>query len=374
MFMSGKSPGLEERLAEEIEASGPIPFERFMECALYDPQSGYYASGRAAIGKEGDFVTNVSIGPVYGEILAGQFVEMWQALGCPDDFHLIEQGAGNGQLAQDVLQALEGTPLAGVPLILIERSEKSRAAQADNLAGRNVSWVTGAEDLPELCGVHYSNELFDAFPVHLIRSSGEGWDEMCVGREGGAFVWHARLPDGELAGALEHYPLRPAGFTTEICLSHRPLLRTLAGRITRGFLLAVDYGMSRDSLLAEHRTAGTLSCYRGHRRDSNPLEAPGEKDITAHVNFTKLRNDAVEAGWRFMNFTDQHHFLVGAAKSLLLSLDGKIPDGEGRKKLRSLRTLLHPESMGQQFHAIVFSKGVAGAKLSGFQYAGECRL
>ena len=154
----------------------------------------------------------------------------------------------------------------------------------------------------------------------------------------------------------------------------RPLLRTLAARIPRGFLLAVDYGMCRESLLAEHRTGGTLSCYRGHRRDSNPLEAPGEKDITAHVNFSLLRNDAVEAGWNFMNFTDQHHFLVGAAKSLLLSMDGKIPDGEGRRKLRSLRTLLHPESMGQQFHAIVFSKGVAGAKLSGFQYAGESRL
>lgn len=374
MFMSGKSPGLEARLAEEIEASGPIPFERFMERALYDPQSGYYSSGRAAIGKAGDFFTNVSIGPVYGEILAGQFVEMWQELGCPNGFHLIEQGAGDGQLAQDVLEGLDGTPLAGVPMVLIERSEKSRAAQAANLAGRNVSWVTCAEDLPELCGVHYSNELFDAFPVHLVRSNGEGWDEVCVGCEGHAFVWHARPPDGELAVALENYPRRPSGFTTEICLSHRPLLRTLADRISCGFLLAVDYGMSWDSLLAEHRTAGTLSCYRGHRRDSNPLEAPGEKDITAHVNFTRLTDDAVEAGWKFLNIADQHHFLVGAAASLLLSMDGKIPDGSARKKLRSLQTLLHPESMGQRFHAIVFSKGIGGANLSGFQYAGKFRL
>jgi SAM-dependent MidA family methyltransferase len=179
---------------------------------------------------------------------------------------------------------------------------------------------------------------------------------------------------GELAGIVDGFPAREKGFTTEVCLAYRPLLQTLAAKIASGFLLAVDYGLSRESLLAEHRTDGTLSCYRGHRRDSNPLESPGQKDLTAHVNFSLLAQDAIAAGWQLGNFADQHHFLVGAATSLLLSMDGKTPDMAGRKKLLSLKMLLHPESMGRQFHAIVFSKGVTCVGLSGFQYAGKIPL
>jgi SAM-dependent MidA family methyltransferase len=372
--MSGKSPGLEARLAAEIQTSGPIPFDRFMERALYDPEDGYYASGKSAIGKHGDFFTNVSIGPVYGEILAGQFVEMWQALGRPAGFTLIEQGAGDGQLAQDILNALSTTALAGTPLVVIEPSDVLREFQSGRLIGHDVSWVVDAAALPELCGVHYSNELFDAFPVHIIRSTGGGWAELFVDRKEEAFTWVEMPVAGELAGIVAGFPIRKQGFTTEICLSHRPLLHTLASKISSGFLLAVDYGLSQESLLAEHRADGTLSCYRAHRRDSTPLESPGQKDLTAHVNFSLLAQDAADVGWQFASFADQHHFLVGAATSLLLAVDGKTPDAAARKKLRSLKMLLHPETMGRQFHAILLSKGVSAAGLSGFQYSGKMQL
>jgi SAM-dependent MidA family methyltransferase len=371
MSMSGKLPGLEARLAAEIADSGPIPFSRFMEQALYDPEAGYYASGKCVIGKHGDYFTNVSIGPVYGEILAGQFVEMWQALDRPPGFTLVEQGAGDGQLASDILEALASTPLAGVPLILVEPSPALRDVQTAKLAGRDVSWVAEAAALPEFCGVHYSNELFDAFPIHLVRSTGERWAELHVDHSGTAFVWGEKPVAGELAAITGKFPVRPKGFTTEVCVWHRPLLQTLAARISCGFLFAVDYGMSRESLLAEHRTDGTLSCYRGHRRDSDPLDSPGDKDLTAHVNFSALVEDAVKAGWQFRHLTDQHHFLVGAATALLLSLDGRPPNPETGKKLRALRTLLHPEGMGRRFHAILFSKGIANVNLSGFQHAGK---
>jgi SAM-dependent MidA family methyltransferase len=368
--MSAKSPSLEGRLAAEIADSGPIPFDRFMRRALYDPEAGYYASGKCAIGKRGDYFTNVSIGPVYGEVLAGQFVEMWQTLGRPAGFTLVEQGAGDGQLARDILEALASTPLAGVPLIVIEPSVALRDLQAGRLASHDVSWVADTASLPELCGVHYSNELFDAFPVHLVRSTGEGWAELYVGHEDKGFAWREMPASGELASLVANFPVRLKGFTTEVRLAHRPLLHALAGKIARGFLLAVDYGMSRESLLAVHRTEGTLSCYRGHRRDSDPLEAPGDKDITAHVNFSLLAEDAVGVGWKFENLADQHHFLVGAATGLLLSLDGRPPDPTSRKKLRSLQTLLHPEGMGRRFQAILFSRGISNVNLSGFQHAG----
>ncbi len=368
--MSGKSPGLEARLAALIAADGPLPFSRFMEAALYDPESGYYASGKSSIGREGDFFTNVSVGPVYGEILAGQFVEMWEALGRPADFTLVEQGAADGQLARDILEALSPTPLAGVPLIVIEPSAPLRVRQQATLGDFDVSWVDDAAGLPQICGVHYSNELFDAFPVHLLCSTGESWLERFVGLDdAGDFAWKDLPLTNELAAAVADFPLRPTGFITEVCLSHRPLLRDLAAKIRRGFLLAVDYGMSQDSLLAEHRTSGTLSCYRGHRRDANPLADAGDKDLTAHVNFTRLARDAVQAGWQFEQFTDQHHFLVGAATPMLRALDGITPDPAGMKKLQALKTLLHPESLGRHFQAILFSKATPPPKLSGFQHA-----
>jgi len=185
-----------------------------------------------------------------------------------------------------------------------------------------------------------------------------------VGSGSGGFEW---VTGGK---ADCDYPVRPAGYTTEIRRGGEEIFRSLAGRMTEGFVLAVDYGMSTESLLAPHRTEGTLSCYRAHRRDANPLEAPGEKDITAHVDFTSLIAAAERAGFSVAGFTDQHHFLVGAAAEMLRAMDGLPPSPESRKKLRALQTLLHPESMGTQFHVLVLGRGLDGpAMLSGLQFA-----
>ena len=168
-------------------------------------------------------------------------------------------------------------------------------------------------------------------------------------------------------------PERPDGFRTEIRRHQHELIGDLAKRLRQGFLLAIDYGMSRSELLAPHRAGGTLACYTKHRRDESPLEEPGEKDITAHVDFTALTQDAADCGFALEGYTDQHHFLVGASTALLKSLDGAAPTPSTLKILRSLRTLLHPETMGTQFKAILFSKKAPLAKpLSGFQHAGDC--
>jgi len=369
--MSGKLPGLEERIATEIEAGGPLGFDRFMECALYDPDEGYYSAGAARVGKEGDYFTNVSHGPVYGEILAGQFLEMWQALGGPPEFSLIEQGANDGRLACDILDALAGTPLEGAGLNIVEPHPALREVQTKTLGPRNVRWFHRLEDLPEICGVHFSNELFDAFPVHVVRSTGDAWAELRVGFKNGRFCWTEAAPGPELQGILSAFPKRPPGFTTEICTGYPDFFRILSKKLLRGFLLAVDYGLTTSALLEEHRREGTLRCYRNHRPDSRPLEAPGRKDITAHVNYSLLAEAADRAGWRLEKFTDQHHFLVGAATQMLRSLEGST----NSRKLRSLTSLLHPENMGRQFQAILFSKGVApGTGLSGFQYARDSDL
>ncbi|MFM8716346.1 MAG: class I SAM-dependent methyltransferase [Spartobacteria bacterium] len=367
--MSARLPSLSERIRQEIEAHGPMRFSRYMELALYDPSQGYYTSGTASVGRQGDFFTSVSVGPVFGAVLAGQFLEMWEALGRPPEFRLVEQGANDGQLSCDILNALAQTPLAGVPLTIIEPASILREKQAATLAGRNVQWVDAPEALQEFTGVHFSNELFDALPVDLAEAQGGNWHELLVHSKGGGFEFNSSPHPLANTGL----PERPDGFRAELRRHQRDLMGNLAARLRSGFLLAIDYGMSRSELLAPHRSGGTLACYAKHRRDESPLEEPGEKDITAHVDFTALAQDATDCGFALEGYADQHHFLVGASTALLKSLDGTAPTPSTLKILRSLRSLLHPETMGTQFKAILFSKNTPGAKpISGFQHAGDC--
>jgi len=361
--MCARSPGLSARIAAEILDSGPMRFSRLMELALYDPLEGYYASGRAAVGRKGDFFTSVSLGPVFGEMLAGQFMEMWETLGRPPDFTLVEQGANDGRLAADVLDSLAQTPLADARFVIIEPFAPLREAQQQRLAGRRVEWVPSPADLLPFSGVHFSNELFDALPVDLLEARDGIWKTLRVAVREDEF----QLEPAETLDPA--WPARPDGFRAELRIGQRELLADIATKMQRGFLLAIDYGMTREELLAPHRSGGTLACYSAHQRDSAPLERIGEKDLTAHVDFTALAADARACGLEPVAFTDQHHFLVGAATSLLQSLDGRTPTPESTKKLRTLRTLLHPETMGTQFKVLLASKGVSAANISGFRHA-----
>jgi SAM-dependent MidA family methyltransferase len=338
-------------------------FSRFMELALYDPAEGYYASGKAVVGRDGDFFTNISIGPVFGEILTAQFLEMWEILGRPEDFTLVEQGANDGRLAADVLDGLAGTPLAEARLIIIEPFAPLREKQQARLAGRRVEWVEAPEDLPNFTGVHFSNELFDALPFEIVKCRAGRWELQRVQFLDGAF----RLEPAEVLDL--NWPAPTEDFISEIRVGQHELLSTISSRLQRGFLLAIDYGMTREELLAPHRSGGTLACYAAHQRDDDPFQSTGDKDITAHVDFTALAEDLRACGLEPAAFTDQHHFLVGAAERLLLSLDGQPPTPATLKKLRSLRTLLHPETMGVQFKVLLASKGVSAPTISGFRHA-----
>ena len=359
------------KIVSEIEANGPLTFARFMELALYHPEAGYYASGRARIGKHGDFFTNVSVGPVFGEILASQFREMWSRLGKPARFALVEQGANDGQLASDILRAMADEILETVEYWIIEPFPALRRLQEKklhNLAAK-VKWVDDLSALPVFDGIHFSNELIDSFPFHLIRSNGNGWEELFVSTDEDRLAFEVTCPSTAVANALKALPLRPAGTIAELRPTACHWIHALAERVNKGFVLIVDYGFPRFELLAAHRTNGTFCCYRAHRRDSRPLEDPGEKDISAHVDFTALAEAALAAGFRIEGFADQHHYLVGASQDLLTKVSNP-PDGLSQKSLRALQTLLHPESMGTQFHYLALSKGVAlTPSLSGFKFA-----
>ena len=364
------SATLTEFIRSEIAAGGPMPFRRFMELALYHPGLGYYASGHARIGRGGDFFTNVSVGPLFGRLLARQIAEMWRVLGEPADFTIIEQGAHAGDLAADVLGGLRAMfpeCHAAVRCRIVEPFAKLETRQRERLRdfGEHVQWSRTLDEIRVGAGVHFSNELPDAFPVHLVKWTGGEWRERVVLDHDGRFVFaDGPAPSGELREACARIPgPLPEGYVTEVNLAATAWIREVAAVMERGFVLVVDYGFPRCEYYAPTRTTGTLSAYANHRREPDPLARPGEIDLTAHVEFDSLIEAAVAAGLRWEGFTDQHHFMVGLGAE-------HFADGANASERRAFQTLMHPQFMGTSFKVAAFSKGLGcAASLEGFRFA-----
>jgi len=365
-------PTLHREILAEIGGSGGmIPFRRFMELALYHPEHGYYASGRARVGRQGDFFTSVSVGRIYGRILSSVCREVWERLGSPDHFTIVEQGANDGAMAADILGAVseEGGAFAkALRYLIVEPFAVNRRRQVEKLgAFPEVGWVGSPEELPEFTGIHLSNELLDAFPVHSVRWSGGEWREEVVTVDGDWLLVRKDRPitDPALLAAVTALPVTlPDGFLLEINPDLAPWLDTLHRKLRRGVVVTVDYGQAGDDRYTPHRRDGTLLAYRNHERFDDTLSEPGLRDITAQVDFTDLASKARETGFTVLGYSDQHHFLVGAAEPWLRSLGDLTPGSDAAlKDLRALQTLLNPATMGRQFKAIAFGKDFAKAPL-----------
>lgn len=368
--MSGKSPGPDgpaEVLRRRIADAGPVGFDEFMAVALYHPHGGYYACGEPRTGKHGDFFTSVSVGPVFGRLLAAQFAEMWDALGRPDDFTLVEQGASDGQLMADILSAWTApAPRA----VLVEPLPSLRALQQQTLApwSDRLSHVAHEDDLPPFTGVFFANELLDAFPVKLLARNGGAWREWRVGLDGEKFVF---VETPALDPALP-VPPGEGRFAAEVRPSLDPWMRTVAEKLRRGWLLIVDYGYPESARYHPSRAAGTLAAYRDHARQDDPLAWPGAQDLTAHVDFTDVARAAERAGLQLAGFADQHHALTALAAIAFPPMASAPLGPEAAKDMRALRQLLHPESMGTQFQFLALAKN-ACAPLAAFRFARDAR-
>ena len=213
------------------------------------------------------------------------------------------------------------------------------------------------EELPEFTGIHLSNELLDAFPVNSLRWNGSNWMEECVSLDMDSMpCWTGRpITDAELLTAADRLPKNlPEGFRLETNPGMTSWLGGIFRKMQRGIVLTVDYGQAGEDRYAPHRADGTLLAFRNHQRFDNPLPEPGERDITAQVDFTELARSAVGTGFSILGYSDQHHFLVGAAEPWLRTLGDWAP--EHGKDLRALQTLLNPGTMGRQFKAIALGK------------------
>jgi len=366
-----------ERIRGEILGHGPISFARFMEHALYDVENGYYASGRARLGRDGDYLTNVSVGSAFGQLIALQLFEIWGAMGRPTPFAIVEQGAHGGELAFDILEATrekEPSFFSALQYEIIEPFAPLRHRQAAHLAKccEKVRWHNVIDAMNAFTGVHLSNELFDALPFHLIRSDGPGkWSERCVAADRDSFqLVRQPIVDPDLAARVALLPPRSAGYETEVSLTAPRLFRQIGRKLRAGYLIAIDYGFSAEQFYAEERAAGTMQSRAAHRLLDSPFVSIGESDITAHVEWTSLVGEAETSGFSMVGFTDQHHFLTG-----VLAAAPEWAANASAKGRRALQTLLHPEMFGRSFQVLALSKGIASSPpLAGFTFAREVFL
>src|SRR5881275_888899 len=335
----------------QIRKRGPQSFAWFMEQALYHPEHGYYSSGRCVIGRKGDYFTNVTVGPLFGQLLAAQFSEIWERLGKMNNFVILEQGAHDGQFARDVLEfvqkrlpkffdALRYRILEPFPILEEQQRQRLEAF------GDKVEW----RDSPEpFTGVHFSNELLDAMPVCLISDG----TEKLVGLNGDNFVFVERPVDKNRfnQAALEW-------------------IDQIAANLQRGYVIAIDYGF------LDEEFERNVQVRARHRNLDSPFEQIGDADITMSVHWKSIIGRAQANGLCVAGFTDQHHFLTGIISQSESGDRGQSVLADSRKAKRELQTLLHPEMLGRAFQVLALAKNVNldASRLGGFKFAREPRF
>ncbi|MEO8207837.1 MAG: SAM-dependent methyltransferase [Chloroflexota bacterium] len=323
----GHDPILVAGIADEIRATGPITFARFMERALYDPERGYYASGRRGPGRGSDFLTAPESHSIFGWTVAAQVEEVWERLGRPDPFTVREYGAGTGALAAGLVGGLarSGSALRGVIRYRIAERAPDRERQVrERLAAVDAEDVLEADDGRPIVGVVLANEVLDALPVHRVRATGTGeLRELFVALDAsGRFATLEQPPSTpELARRLqrEDIQLAPAQ-TAEVCLELDAWIAEAAAGLSRGLLLIIDYGHPATALYAPNR-GSLLRAYVQHRVHDDPFVNVGRQDLTAHVDLTAVEAATAAAGLEHLGTTTQAEFLTGlGAGELLVAL------------------------------------------------------
>ncbi len=364
---------LVELLRARIEVEGGLTFAEFMEACLYHPEHGYYTSPRTRIGKEGDFFTSSSVHSLFGRLIARQLEQMWQLLG-QGEFIIAEQGAGEGHLCLDVLDALaEEFPefYQALQYKIVEISPDHHRGQATNLqqhldAGR-ITWCR-LEQLQGMQGCFLTNELVDAFPVHLVDKNNGELQEIYVVNSTEGFVEELRPPS---SGAIPQY-FQLIG--TELCEGNRgevnlqavDWFQQVSSLIDKGFVLTIDYGYPAAELFSPARRNGTLLCYHRHQSNENPYQRLGCQDITSHIDFTALQKVGQQQGLEELYFGEQYRFLMGLGfLEALIELQMRETDPKKAQALRmTLKNLIIPDSgMGESFKVLVQGKNVGRPEL-----------
>ena len=306
---------LEQIIREKIKQEGPITFETFMDLGLYHPEWGYYMTEDIRIGPQGDFYTSPHVHPIFGALLANQLDEIKQAMGNPANFTVLEIGAGRGYLAGGILDFVQKHLKWSGPwkYIIVEKNPSTLQDQRQHLKAYEpvVAWKTSLSDVDQFCGCIITNELLDAFPVHLVQMADQ-FQEIYVTADAKRFVEIvADLSSPELFEYIRKYSLpMKKGYRTEINLRIKDYLKELNTILSEGFIISIDYGYSFREYYAENRNTGTLLCYSKHKINENPYMNIGHQDITAHINFSALKDWGHELGLETVGYCPQGTFLA----------------------------------------------------------------
>ncbi len=364
---------LAELLADRIRRYGPLTFADYMRECLYHPIHGYYSKTESR--RFADYYTSVDVHPIFGRLLARQFAEMWEHLGLPEKFMLVEAGAGVGRLASHILDfsALKLSDFyRALNYMAVERSASRREQTAGRLKQHaEAGHATVSAEIPPRisAGCLFSNELVDALPVHRVVLQGGAPKEIFVGFTDGRFVDHiAELSTCAITeycatqGIILH-----EGQQAEAGLEACDWITEVGCRLERGYVLTIDYGHRAGELFDDHHMRGTVLAYQNHRATENYYDSPGQQDLTAHVNFTALEVWGKRSGLETSGLTSQTAFLVALGQRnefADLDDDGETEADHVRARLQ-LKTLIHPEGMGERFQVLIQQKGVSGARLIG---------
>jgi len=352
-------------------AGGWLSFEQFMHETLYAPSLGYYAAGSAKLSPRsqhtsqqltGDFVTAPELTPLFGHVLAQQFKQVFAHLDQPQ---ILEFGAGSGQLAFDILTALDASGIA-TQYFILEVSADLRARQAHKLAPwlSRVVWLDALPTLFE--GVVVANEVLDAMPVAMV-----GWSpdldviERGVTWHDGTFTWQERPARAALAQALScRMPALP-GYVTEINLQAESWVKNIGQWLSNGVVFLIDYGFVEAEYYHPQRHTGTLMCHIQHRAHDNPFFAPGLQDITAHIDFSAMARSAKEAGLDVMGYTSQARFLLNAGLlEATQALQSSLHKPQ-HQSIQAIQKLISEAEMGELFKVLALGRGLPDLVLSG---------
>ncbi len=350
-----------------------ITFAEYMDLVLYHPQHGYYATHPVNIGKQGDFLTSPHWGGYFGELLAEQFLEMWHILQRPNNFTMVEMGAGQGILAEQILAYLKQKHLdffQTIEYLIVEKSEVLKAQQKQRLKSYQVRWSDWDEIYySSITGCLFSNELVDAFPVHKFIIKNLEIREIYVTSDSqGNFVEITdQISTPEIA---EYFKLVDIdllsfadieGYQSEVNLQALDWVKVVSDKLLKGYVLTIDYGYQAARYYNPVRREGTLQCYYQHHRNNDPYWNVGRQDITAHVDFTALEKQGNLSELETLGFTQQGLFLMalGLGDRLNeLSNNQGFSVEEVFRRREALHSLIDPMGLGN-FGVLVQSKSLS---------------
>lgn len=377
---------LEQKILERIRREGVISFESFMEMALYDPEFGYYVSRGQRIGRAGDFYTSSHLHAMFGAIVGKQIMEMWKVMGSPEGFTIIEMGAGEGHVCWDMLDYLkraeseeQGTKSSfyqTLRYVIVERNELQRGRQRERLDEykEKITWISDIREAGTIRGCIFSNELLDAFPVHLVRME----DQI---RE--VYVSHNSIGFADQTGDLSSDAIaqyfRDAGielergYTTEVNLRIRDWLLDIGAVLEKGFVFTIDYGHPAGEYYSEDRNRGTLLCYRNHEFSEDPYKNVGDQDMTSHVNFSSVKRWGEEIGLRALGYCSQGTFLLAMGIDQEIAKLAETSD-DYLFEVSRIKKLFLPQGMGESHKVLIQYRGCELPKLQGFSIRNQLRF